>query len=181
MLVMVAAYQNSIVMPLIGSEFLDRHFSHHPGLPFGIDDDFFSGVTQYAPSFFFVEHAVVFRDVGDDVALVASDDIKIDFGSRFPAILNAAVPTDPTTGTYGGINRATWTFWRNQASDQLAADGLDSAKIQGYWNALWADCSRGTPMRRIQVVPAAGRQCPELRGCRPAAVTTGFRSVAGER
>jgi hypothetical protein len=28
--------------------------------------------------------------------------------------LDAAVPQDPTTGTYGGINRATWTFWRSQ-------------------------------------------------------------------
>jgi hypothetical protein len=28
--------------------------------------------------------------------------------------LAAAVATSPTSGTYGGINRATWTFWRNQ-------------------------------------------------------------------
>jgi hypothetical protein len=28
--------------------------------------------------------------------------------------LGAAVAVSPTTGTYGGINRATWTFWRNQ-------------------------------------------------------------------
>ena len=27
--------------------------------------------------------------------------------------LDAAVPVDPTTGTYGGIDRATWTFWRS--------------------------------------------------------------------
>ena len=58
--------------------------------------------------------------------------------------LGAAVPVDPTSGTYGGIDRATWTFWRNQTSDQTAANGLDSTKIQGYWNALWADCSRGS-------------------------------------
>jgi len=57
--------------------------------------------------------------------------------------LNAAVPTDPTTGTYGGINRATWTFWRSVISDQTAANGLDSTKIQGYWNALWAQLVRG--------------------------------------
>ena len=58
--------------------------------------------------------------------------------------LNAAVPTDPTTGTYGGIDRATWTFWRSQLSDQTAANGLDATKIQGYWNALWATMVRGT-------------------------------------
>ena len=28
--------------------------------------------------------------------------------------LGAAVSATPTSGTYGGINRATWTFWRNQ-------------------------------------------------------------------
>jgi hypothetical protein len=28
--------------------------------------------------------------------------------------LGAAVAVSPSTGTYGGINRATWTFWRNQ-------------------------------------------------------------------
>lgn len=57
--------------------------------------------------------------------------------------LNAAVPVDPTTGTYGGINRATWTFWRSKISDQTAANGLDPTKIQGYWNALWASLVRG--------------------------------------
>jgi hypothetical protein len=57
--------------------------------------------------------------------------------------LNAAVPLDPTSGTYGGIDRATWTFWRNQFSDQTAANGLDPTKIQGYWNALWASLVRG--------------------------------------
>jgi len=28
--------------------------------------------------------------------------------------LGAAVAASPTSGTYGGINRATWTFWQNQ-------------------------------------------------------------------
>ena len=58
--------------------------------------------------------------------------------------LNAAVPLDPTTGTYGGIDRATWTFWRSQLSDQTAANGLDATKIQGYWNNLWSSMVRGT-------------------------------------
>jgi hypothetical protein len=58
--------------------------------------------------------------------------------------LDAAVPLDPTTGTYGGIDRATWTFWQSQLSDQTAAAGLDPTLIQGFWNALWADQVRGT-------------------------------------
>lgn len=57
--------------------------------------------------------------------------------------LNAAVPLDPTTGTYGGIDRSTWTFWQSQISNQTAANGLDATKIQGYWNALWATQCRG--------------------------------------
>lgn len=53
--------------------------------------------------------------------------------------LDAAVPVDPTTGTYGGIDRATWTFWRNQVSDQA-----DTTTLQADWNGLWADCVRGS-------------------------------------
>jgi hypothetical protein len=33
--------------------------------------------------------------------------------------LAAAISTTPTTGTYGGINRANWTFWQNQATTGL--------------------------------------------------------------
>ena len=57
--------------------------------------------------------------------------------------LNAAVPLDPTTGTYGGIDRATWTFWQSQISDNTAAIGLDPSLIQGLWNDLWASLVRG--------------------------------------
>ena len=53
--------------------------------------------------------------------------------------LNAAVPANPATGTYGGIDRATWTFWRNQT--QSAA--LTSANIQQNMNALYAKMIRG--------------------------------------
>lgn len=56
--------------------------------------------------------------------------------------LNAAVPVDPTTGTYGGINRAVWTFWRSQVLDP-ASTPL-STTIQGHMNTLWASCVRGS-------------------------------------
>ena len=52
--------------------------------------------------------------------------------------LNAAVPFDPTTGTYGGINRATWTFWRSQLQD-----AANTSTIQADMNTLWASCVRG--------------------------------------
>lgn len=56
--------------------------------------------------------------------------------------LNAAVPLDPTTGTYGGIDRATWTFWRSQLEDVTAAASTPAA-IQGQWNTLWSNLVRG--------------------------------------
>lgn len=54
--------------------------------------------------------------------------------------LASAVPVDPTTGTYGGIDRAVWTFWRSQLQ---AAGAMTAATIQGQMNALWAKCVRG--------------------------------------
>jgi hypothetical protein len=56
--------------------------------------------------------------------------------------LDAAVPLDPTTGTYGGIDRSTWTFWRSALRDE--ADAATPAEIQGFFNALWSQLVRGT-------------------------------------
>ena len=55
--------------------------------------------------------------------------------------LDAAIPLNPATGTYGGIDRATWTFWRNQFVDATAAD---PTTIQGLFNDLWVQQVRGT-------------------------------------
>jgi hypothetical protein len=58
--------------------------------------------------------------------------------------LNAAVPSDPTTGTYGGINRATWTFWRSKLYDFSAQSVTPSATtIQAGLNSLWSSLVRG--------------------------------------
>lgn len=56
------------------------------------------------------------------------------FGGKQVTGLAAAVPTDPTTGTYGGIDRALWPFWRPQV---VAAAGYTSATIGGFMNTLW--------------------------------------------
>ena len=58
--------------------------------------------------------------------------------------LDAAVPQDPTTGTYGGIARdqSANTFWRSQLYDPSATP--TSTTIQGYMNTLWARTLRGT-------------------------------------
>ena len=38
--------------------------------------------------------------------------------------LGAAVAVSPTTGTYGGINRAVWTFWQNQITTGATANTI---------------------------------------------------------
>ncbi|MGO4125714.1 phage major capsid protein [Inquilinus sp. YAF38] len=54
--------------------------------------------------------------------------------------LQLLVPKDPTTGTVGGVNRATWTFWRNQ---QVQDATMTSATIQPKMQQLYLSCSRG--------------------------------------
>lgn len=56
--------------------------------------------------------------------------------------LDAAVPQDPTTGTYGGISRVSYTFWRSQLNDPGSTP--TSTTIQGEMNELWAACVRGS-------------------------------------
>lgn len=60
--------------------------------------------------------------------------------------LGAAVPDAPSTGTYGGINRATWSFWRSVAysgtTDGLAA--VSASNIQKYMDAVAVQLIRGT-------------------------------------
>jgi hypothetical protein len=54
--------------------------------------------------------------------------------------LGAAVPVSPTTGTYGGIDRSVWSFWRNQYT---SAPNTNAATIQQSWNTAWAKQVRG--------------------------------------
>lgn len=53
--------------------------------------------------------------------------------------LNAAVPLDPTTGTYGGIDRSTWSFWRSKVKNVA-----NTATLNADLNSLWASLVRGT-------------------------------------
>jgi hypothetical protein len=69
--------------------------------------------------------------------------------------LNTAVPVDPTTGVYGGIDRGTWNFWRSVYSKPSPA--LTSATIQGAMNALWAQLVRGS--ERPDLIPMDSVMC----------------------
>lgn len=55
--------------------------------------------------------------------------------------LDAAVPVNPAAGTYGGIDRVTWTFWRSKSTTMGAA--ATAATIQGAMNTMWASLVRG--------------------------------------
>ena len=62
--------------------------------------------------------------------------------------LAAALADDPTTGTYGGINRATWSFWGNQYYRGVTDGGaaVSPANIQQYMTTLGLRCVRGKDM-----------------------------------
>tara|TARA_R110000868_G_scaffold59761_2_gene183357 strand:- start:10302 stop:11273 length:972 start_codon:yes stop_codon:yes gene_type:complete len=67
--------------------------------------------------------------------------------------LNAAVASTNTSGTYGGIDRATWSFWRNQKYDFSDNSVTPSATtIQNAMNTLWASCTRGNDRPDLIVV-----------------------------
>ena len=54
--------------------------------------------------------------------------------------LAAAVSVTPTSGTYGGISRATWSFWQNQNFNMTGTGGaaVSAANIQNYMNRATA-------------------------------------------
>ena len=60
--------------------------------------------------------------------------------------LGAAVPDAPSTGTYGGINRATFSFWQSVAYSGTTNGGsaVSASNIQSYMDALAVQLIRGT-------------------------------------
>jgi hypothetical protein len=59
--------------------------------------------------------------------------------------LQLLVADTPTSGTVGGIDRSTSTFWRNQSFSSVTDGGAaaSSANIQRYMNTLHLRCIRG--------------------------------------
>ena len=59
--------------------------------------------------------------------------------------LALAVPDDPTTGTYGGISRVNYAFWRSQYYRGVTDGGaaVSAANIQQYMTTLALRCVRG--------------------------------------
>lgn len=59
--------------------------------------------------------------------------------------LQLLVADTATSGVVGGIDAATWAFWRNQSYSALTDGGaaVSSGTIQGYMDELYLRCSRG--------------------------------------
>ena len=60
--------------------------------------------------------------------------------------LAAAVPDAPSSGTYGGINRATYSFWRSVSYSGVTNGGaaVSAANIQSYMDSVAVQLIRGT-------------------------------------
>jgi hypothetical protein len=60
--------------------------------------------------------------------------------------LALAVSTSPSSGSYGGIDRSTWSFWQNVAFDATTDGGAaaSSANIQSYMNRVAVQLVRGS-------------------------------------
>lgn len=69
--------------------------------------------------------------------------------------LQAAVVINPTTGTYGGIDRATWTFWRNKKMKGAGTDfagTLSTSNVQSVFTTMYSKLVRGTDKPNLIVV-----------------------------
>jgi hypothetical protein len=65
--------------------------------------------------------------------------------------LQHLVSATPTSGTVGGINRATWSFWQNQLYRAVTDGGvaISSANVLTYFNKLKLRCTRNTDRPKI--------------------------------
>jgi len=70
--------------------------------------------------------------------------------------LASAVPDSPSTGTYGGINRANYSFWRSQSYSGVTDGGaaVSSANIQQYMTTLGLRLVRGNDKPDLWVADA---------------------------
>ena len=87
-----------------------------------------------------VSEARLLNRIGGDIYLDGTGN-----GGKNITGLGAAVPDTPTTGTYGAIDRATWTFWRPVKYSGVTNGGaaVSAANIIQYMTALAIQLVRG--------------------------------------
>lgn len=66
--------------------------------------------------------------------------------------LQLLVADSPTTGTVGGIDRASYSWWQNQ---EVSTSTITTTNIQKYMNQLWIECTRGADTPDIIVMDDA--------------------------
>lgn len=68
------------------------------------------------------------------------------FSGKILGGLQLLVADNPATGTVGGINRATSSFWRNQFFRATTDGGgaMSATNIQSYMDELYLRCTRGS-------------------------------------
>mgnify|MGYP000947344618 CR=1 FL=1 len=76
------------------------------------------------------------------------------YGGKEITGLNLQVPVNPATGSPGGIDRATWNFWRSKMFDFTTDGGapVSASNIQTYFNKLWAQLVRGNDRPDLIIV-----------------------------
>lgn len=95
--------------------------------------------------------------------------------------LDAAVPVTPTSGTYGGIDRATWSFWQSKST--TAGLALTTATVQAAMNTMWASLVRGVDRPDLIVMDNnfwaiyMGSLQPQQRFTDPSSANLGFPSI----
>lgn len=84
------------------------------------------------------------RTLVNNIALDCYSDGTADGGKQIGG-LALIVDTTPATGTVGGIDAATWSFWRNVAFDATTDGGAaaTAANIQSYMNRVYLQLVRG--------------------------------------
>jgi hypothetical protein len=86
----------------------------------------------------------------------ASDGVYSDgtgAGGKEVTGFDAAISTTPTTGTYGGIDRAAWTFWRNKyTSIASSLSGATATALLNQMNIMWASLVRGSDRPDLMVM-----------------------------
>lgn len=95
--------------------------------------------------------------------------------------LDAMVPITANSGTYGGIDRATWTFWQTKST--TANPALTISTVQAAMNTMWASLVRGVDRPNLIVMDNVfwgifmGSLQPQQRFTDPSKANLGFPSI----
>lgn len=94
--------------------------------------------------------------------------------------LDAAVPVSPSSGTYGGIDRGAWPFWRSKSTTTAS---LTTSTVQAAMNLMWSQLVRGIDHPDLILMDSQfwalymGSLQPQQRFMDPASANLGFPTI----